>query len=42
MTKLVSGEKRVRRIRVRGGNVKHRALRLSEGIIIFVVLTNYI
>ncbi|CAD8071719.1 unnamed protein product [Paramecium sonneborni] len=31
MTKLVSGEKRVRRIRVRGGNFKFRALRLSEG-----------
>ncbi|CAK62367.1 unnamed protein product (macronuclear) [Paramecium tetraurelia] len=31
MTKLVSGEKRVRRIRVRGGNLKFRALRLSDG-----------
>ncbi|CAD8051184.1 unnamed protein product [Paramecium sonneborni] len=31
MTKLVSGEKRVRRLRVRGGNFKFRALRLSEG-----------
>ncbi|CAD8109450.1 unnamed protein product [Paramecium primaurelia] len=31
MTKLISGEKRVRRIRVRGGNFKFRALRLSEG-----------
>ncbi|CAD8062318.1 unnamed protein product [Paramecium sonneborni] len=31
MTKLISGEKRVRRIRVRGGNYKFRALRLSEG-----------
>lgn len=31
MTKLVSGEKRVRRIRVRGGNFKFRALRLFEG-----------
>ncbi len=31
MTKLFSGLKRVRRIRVRGGNFKFRALRLHEG-----------
>ena len=31
MTKLVAGEKRVRRIRVRGGAFKFRALRLAEG-----------
>lgn len=31
MTKLMSGEKRVRRIRVRGGNFKFRAIRLCEG-----------
>ncbi|CAD8087446.1 unnamed protein product [Paramecium sonneborni] len=31
MTKLVQGEKRVRRLRVRGGNFKFRALRLSDG-----------
>jgi small subunit ribosomal protein S8e len=34
MTKLVAGEKRIRHIRVRGGNSKFRALRLSEGIAI--------
>jgi small subunit ribosomal protein S8e len=31
MTKLVPGQRRVRRIRVRGGNVKWRALRLDSG-----------
>lgn len=31
MTKLVPGERRVRRIRVRGGNYKFRALRLDSG-----------
>ena len=30
-TKLTHGEKRVRSVRVRGGNHKYRALRLSEG-----------
>ena len=30
-TKLTPSEKRIRRIRVRGGNYKFRALRLSEG-----------
>lgn len=30
-TKLVSGEKRVRRVRCRGGNIKWRALRLDSG-----------
>ena len=34
MTKLTN-EKRVRRIRVRGGNYKFRALRLNDGIFIF-------
>lgn len=31
MTKLVSGEKRIRTVRTRGGHTKFRALRLSEG-----------
>lgn len=31
MTKLQSGEKRIRRVRVRGGSFKFRALRLNEG-----------
>lgn len=31
MTKLVPGDRRVRRIRVRGGNYKFRALRLDSG-----------
>ena len=31
MTKLASGEKRVRPVRVRGGHLKYRALRLDTG-----------
>ena len=31
MTKLVEGETRVHKVRVRGGNLKLRALRLSQG-----------
>ena len=30
-TKLYEGEKRIRPIRVRGGNMKFRALRLNQG-----------
>ena len=31
MTKLVAGEKRIRLVRVRGGHLKYRALRLDTG-----------
>merc|ERR1712087_305611 len=31
MTKLMSGEKRIRSVRVRGGHLKFRALRLDTG-----------
>ena len=31
MTKLVAGEKRIRQVRVRGGHLKFRALRLDTG-----------